>query len=95
MAEAAGGHPAAFLFSLERFRWRRGEMGDKVLRRSRENRMVAGVLAGLARYYDIDVSLLRIVYVVLSVCSAAFPGLLVYLLMWVIIPLEEPGGREA
>lgn len=70
-------------------------MGDKVLRRSRDNRMVAGVLAGLARYYDIDVSLLRIVYVVLSVCSAAFPGLLVYLLMWVIIPLEEPGGREA
>ena len=59
------------------------------LRRSRSNRMIAGVVAGLAQYFDIDVSLARIGYVLLSICSAGFPGILVYIIMWIVIPLEE------
>lgn len=70
-------------------------MSEKTLRRSRSNKMVAGVIAGLARYFGLDVSILRIVYVVLSICSAAFPGLVVYLLMWLIIPLEDESGPAA
>jgi len=35
------------------------------------------------------VSLARVLYVVVSICSAAFPGILVYLLFWVLMPLEE------
>jgi phage shock protein C len=58
----------------------------KQLRRSRSNRMVAGVVGGLAEYWSVDPTLARVVYVVASVLSAAFPGLLVYILLWLIIP---------
>lgn len=60
----------------------------KSLRRSRSNRMVAGVVGGLADYWSIDPTMARVVYVVASVVSAAFPGLVVYLLLWLIIPEE-------
>ena len=62
---------------------------DAPLRRSRSNRMIAGVVAGLARYFDLDVTLARVLFVVLSVCSAAFPGILVYVLLWILMPQEE------
>ena len=56
------------------------------LRRSRSNRMIAGVIAGLAEYFGIDVTLARVIYVVVSALSAAFPGVLVYAVLWLIIP---------
>jgi phage shock protein C len=59
------------------------------LRRSRSNRMIGGVIAGLAKYFGLDVSLARVLYVLVSILSAAFPGMLVYIIMWVLIP-EEP-----
>ena len=59
------------------------------LRRSRSNRMIGGVVAGLSQYFGIDVSLARVLYVLVSILSAAFPGMLVYIVMWVLIP-EEP-----
>ena len=59
------------------------------LTRSRTNRMLAGVVAGLANYFGIDVSLARVLYVAVSICSAAFPGILVYILLWIIVPEEE------
>ncbi len=62
---------------------------DAPLRRSRSNRMVAGVVAGLARYFDLDISLARVLYVLISICSAAFPGILVYVILWILVPQEE------
>jgi len=56
------------------------------LRRSRSDRMIAGVVAGLAKYFGIDPTLARVLYVVGSVISAAFPGILVYILLWAIVP---------
>ncbi|HKV65657.1 MAG TPA: PspC domain-containing protein [Rhodanobacteraceae bacterium] len=56
------------------------------LRRSRSNRMIAGVVGGLADYFGLDPSLARIVYVLVSIFSAAFPGILVYILLWILIP---------
>ena len=50
--------------------------------------MVAGVVAGLAKYFGIDVTLARAIYVVGSIVSAAFPGLLVYIALWFLIPEE-------
>jgi phage shock protein C len=58
----------------------------KALRRSRTNRMIAGVIGGLAEYWSIDATLARVGFVVLSVISVAFPGILVYVLLWLIIP---------
>ena len=57
-------------------------------RRSRSDRIVAGVCGGLAKYFDKDPLLTRVVYVVVSVAAAAFPGLLVYLLLWLLVPEE-------
>jgi phage shock protein C len=60
----------------------------KRLTRSRE-KMVAGVLAGIANYLDTDPTIVRIAYVVLSIASVGFPGLFAYLIMWIIIPEEK------
>jgi phage shock protein C len=52
---------------------------------------VAGVIGGLAQYLGIDVALARVLYVLISICSAAFPGVLVYVLFWLLTPEEEAG----
>lgn len=65
-------------------------MATPTLRRSRQDRMVAGVVAGLAHRFDIDPTVLRIIYVLVSICSAAFPGILVYIILWILMPLESP-----
>ena len=58
----------------------------KPVRRSRTNRMIAGVIGGLAEYWSIDATLARVIFVIVSIISAAFPGILVYALLWLIIP---------
>lgn len=60
----------------------------KSLRRSRANRMIGGVVGGLAEYVGMDPVLARILYVLISVFSAAFPGILVYIILWIVIPEE-------
>jgi phage shock protein C len=62
--------------------------GDR-LTRSRSNKMIAGVVAGIARYFGFDVTVARILYVVLSIVSVAFPGFLVYIILWIIMPEGE------
>jgi phage shock protein PspC (stress-responsive transcriptional regulator) len=61
------------------------------LRRSRSNRVIAGVCAGLAYHFGLDVTLMRVLYVLVSILSAAFPGILVYIVLWLVIP-EEPAA---
>jgi phage shock protein PspC (stress-responsive transcriptional regulator) len=56
------------------------------LQRSRRHRMIAGVCGGLAEWLGWDPTVVRILYVLISVLSAAFPGILVYLLLWIIMP---------
>ena len=57
--------------------------------RSREDAMIGGVCAGIARQFGWSVTGTRVAYVVLSALSAAFPGILVYLILWVVLPLED------
>ncbi|HSM13408.1 MAG TPA: PspC domain-containing protein [Thermoanaerobaculia bacterium] len=64
-------------------------VSERRLRRSRKHRMVGGVIGGLAEYFDRDPTLFRVLYVLISVISAAFPGILVYLILWVVIPEAE------
>ncbi|HEY4555811.1 MAG TPA: PspC domain-containing protein [Lysobacter sp.] len=56
--------------------------------RSRHDRMIAGVLGGIARHFGWSPGLLRVVFVIVSVLSAAFPGILVYLVLWLLMPEE-------
>ncbi|GET21551.1 MULTISPECIES: PspC domain-containing protein [Prolixibacter] len=58
----------------------------KRLIRSRTDRMIAGVCGGLALYFDLDVSLIRILFVILTLFTAGFPGILVYIIMWIVVP---------
>ena len=67
-------------------------MPENRLRRSQKHRMIGGVIGGLADYFDRDPTLLRVLYVLVSVLSAAFPVILVYLNLWVIIQTEEGAG---
>jgi phage shock protein PspC (stress-responsive transcriptional regulator) len=59
------------------------------LRRSRRHRMIAGVCGGIAEWLGWDPTLVRVLYVVGSIVSVAFPGILVYLLLWIIVPNAE------
>jgi phage shock protein PspC (stress-responsive transcriptional regulator) len=56
------------------------------LRRSRQRKVLGGVCGGLAEWLDWDVTLVRILYVVVSILSAAFPGALVYVVLWIMMP---------
>jgi len=51
--------------------------------------MIAGVMGGIAQHFGLDSNLLRVFYVVGSILSAAFPGILVYLVLWIVIPHEQ------
>lgn len=66
-------------------------MSERRLRRSPDKKILGGVIGGLAEYFDRDPTLLRVLYVLISVLSAAFPGIFVYLILWVIVPLRRPG----
>jgi len=56
------------------------------LRRSRRDKLLAGVCGGLAEWLGWDATLVRILYVVVSILSAAFPGILVYVVLWIVMP---------
>ena len=56
------------------------------LRRSSKSRMLAGVCGGLAEWLGWDPTVLRVVYVAVSIVSAAFPGILAYIILWVLMP---------
>jgi phage shock protein C len=67
----------------------RSETGKpgRLLRRSRDEKQIAGVCAGLARYLGLDVTLIR----VLMVCLAVWPpalGLVLYIVCWIVIPQD-------
>ena len=64
-----------------------GTNGTKILVRSRKGRMVAGICAGIADYYGLDVTLVRVIVAVVSVITGG-TGVLAYLAAWMIIPDE-------
>jgi phage shock protein PspC (stress-responsive transcriptional regulator) len=59
------------------------------LLRSRDDRILAGVCGGIAEWLGWSPSTVRLLYVLGSVLSAAFPGILVYLVLWVLMPERE------
>jgi phage shock protein PspC (stress-responsive transcriptional regulator) len=59
------------------------------LTRSRNNRMIAGVCAGIAEYFGWEVTLFRVAFVLVSILSVAFPGILVYIVLWLLMPEQD------
>jgi phage shock protein C len=64
-----------------------GVIARKRLVRPREGRKVAGVCMGLAEYFDLDVTLVRLVTLVIAICTGV--GFLAYIIGWIVMP-EEP-----
>jgi len=56
------------------------------LHRSRKHKMIAGVCGGIAEWLGWDPTVVRILYVLVSVLSVAFPGILVYVILWILMP---------
>ena len=51
-----------------------------------DNKAIAGVCAGIAEYFGWDIAMVRIIYLLVSIISAGFPGTLVYLILWIVMP---------
>lgn len=60
----------------------------KTFARSLNDRMLAGVMGGIAHRFGWNSTLLRVLFVIVSIASAAFPGILVYLILWLLMPQE-------
>ena len=58
------------------------------LMRVRQGKLIGGVCGGIAKWLGWDPTLVRLGYVVLSVLSAGFPGVLIYILLWILMPQE-------
>lgn len=61
---------------------------EKPFTRSLNDRMIAGVIGGIAHRFGWSSTLLRVIFVIVSIASAAFPGILVYLILWLLMPVE-------
>ena len=66
-------------------------MAEKKLKRS-TNKILAGVCGGIAEYFEVDPTLIRVVYATLSIFTTGFPGLLLYLILMLIMPAA--GGND-
>lgn len=76
--------------------------GTKKLYRSNDDRWLAGVCGGIAEYFDLDPTLIRVLFILFGFVVGG--GLIIYLLLWLIMPpgpdvdapqpVEEPGGEE-
>ena len=58
--------------------------------RSHDDHQIAGVCGGLAKHFDLASSKLRVVWVLGTLFSAAFPGIFLYLALWYLMPKEPP-----
>jgi len=59
------------------------------LLRSRDDKIIAGVCGGIAKALGWNSTTVRILYVIVSILSAAFPGTIAYLVLWVVMPKEQ------
>ena len=50
------------------------------------NRILAGVCGGLAEYFDVDLTLIRVIYAALSLFTVGFPGVLLYIILMILMP---------
>lgn len=64
------------------------------LHRSRRHKIIAGVCGGIADWLGWRPTTVRILYVLLSLCSAGFPGTIVYILLWIVLRKEPKEPKE-
>lgn len=67
---------------------------EKKLYKNTDRKMISGVLAGFSDYLGIDVTILRIGYVLLSLIMEAFPGIILYIILAIVMPDMDERDRE-
>lgn len=60
----------------------------KRLTRSTTDRWIAGICGGIGEYLEIDPNVIRVIWVIVTVLSGFFPGIIIYILLWIILPEE-------
>ena len=63
-------------------------MASRGMTRSSANAMIGGVCAGIAEHFGWSITATRVAYVLLSIFSAVFPGTLVYIILWILLPKD-------
>ncbi len=66
---------------------------DQTLNRVTNDKIIGGVCGGIAKYLGWDTAIVRLLYVLISIFSAAFPGIFVYIILWIVMP-EEKSTQE-
>ncbi len=66
----------------------------KKLYRSSKQRMVAGICGGLAEYFDMDVNIMRLLFVAISLLSVLLPMVIFYIIAWIIVPEKEKSKKS-
>ena len=69
-----------------------GVLARKRLIRPRAERKIAGVCAGLAEYFDLDITLVRVLWLVVTFFSGILPGIIGYIVAWIVMP-DEPAAQ--
>jgi phage shock protein C len=71
-----------------------GDHKSRRLTRSSQHKMIAGVCGGIAEYFDLDPTVVRVAYVLISIVSVAFPGILAYIILMFVMPppSQRPPG---
>jgi phage shock protein C len=65
---------------------------SKKLYRSKKNRIIAGVCGGLGKYFDVDPTLIRLLWVIVFFMGGS--GVLIYIIFWIVLPEEEESEKE-
>jgi len=65
---------------------------DQTLNRVKNDKIIGGVCGGIAKYLGWDPAIVRLLYVLISIFSAAFPGIFVYIILWIVMP--EDNARQ-
>lgn len=62
---------------------------QKKLYKDPDRKMVSGVLAGLSDYLNVDVTIVRVIYAILSFITTAFPGVILYIILAIVMPTKS------
>ena len=65
------------------------------LHRPQNHRMIAGVMGGIAEYLGWNVTLVRLLFVIISTASVAVPGILIYIVLWIVMPNATQSSYRA
>lgn len=65
----------------------------KKLYRSTADKKIAGVCGGLAEYFNIDPTIVRVIFVILLL-PGGLPGFIPYVILWVVVPIKPSGSRS-